>query len=82
MATKFNVTVNPFTRKVCIGAKVSGVSSEVILTYDEFNFWQEFEMNEQVFEVLLEYDYELQATISDDKGNYPVKLNITLLDEF
>jgi hypothetical protein len=82
MATKFNVTVNPFTHKVCIGAKVNGVGSEVILTYDEFNFWQEFEMNEQVFEVLLEYDYELQASISDATGNYPVKLNITLLDEF
>lgn len=82
MATKFNVTVNPFTHKVCIGAKVNGVGSEIILTYDEFNFWQEFEMNEQVFEVLLEYDYELQASISDSTGNYPVKLNITLLDEF
>lgn len=82
MATKFNVSVNPFTHKVCIGAKVGGVSSEVVFEYDQFNYWREFEMNEQIFEILLEYDYQLIVTISDTLGNYPVKINITLLDEF
>lgn len=82
MATKFNVTVNPFTKKVCIGARISGLDSEVILEYDDFNFWQEFEMNEQIFEILLEYDYQLIVTISDTLGKYPVKLNIIHLDEF
>lgn len=82
MATKFNVTVNPFTKKVCIGARISGLDSEVILEYDDFHFWQEFEMNEQIFEILLEYDYQLIVTISDTLGKYPVKLNIIHLDEF
>lgn len=82
MATKFNVTVNPFTKKVCVGARISGLDSEVILEYDDFHFWQEFEMNEQIFEILLEYDYQLIVTISDTLGKYPVKLNIIHLDEF
>ena len=82
MATKFNVTVNPFTQKVCVEARIDGVTSETVLHYEDLNYWGEFELNGQLFELILEYDYDLQAAVSDTLGKYPVKLTTITKDEF
>jgi hypothetical protein len=82
MATKFNVIINPFTHKMCVSARVNGLDSEIVLEYDELPLWEMIVLNDSTFEVIMEYDQELELRVSDVRGSLPVKITITTKDEF
>lgn len=82
MATSFNVIINPFTQKLCVSARVNGLTSEIVLEYDELPLWEMIVLNDSTFEVEMEYDQELVLSVSDVSGKLPVKMTITTKDEF
>ena len=67
---------------MCVSARVNGLDSEIVLEYDELPLWEMIVLNDSTFEVIMEYDQELELRVSDVRGSLPVKITITTKDEF
>lgn len=62
--TKFNVVINPFSRKILVCARVNKVDCDVVMNWNGDNdWWESFEMNGKVFDFNLCYDEQLSACV-------------------
>lgn len=88
---KFNVIVNPFTRKILVSSRVNKCTHETIIEYGDLDEWHAFMFDDEVFDIHILYEGELEISIYRVRGGIPmvneddlirVKYKIVSKDEF
>jgi len=87
--TKFNVVINPFSRKILVWARINKVDCDVVLDWNgEDDWWADFSLNDKFFMCHIYYEGELSVCVYD-KGSdsytltpYPISFKLTHKDEF
>ena len=61
---KFNLLVNPFTKKILASARVNKVSCEEVIDWGgDLDWWGTFRMEDTIFDIHLLYEDELSIEV-------------------
>lgn len=86
--TKFNLLINPFTRRLLISSRINGIACEAIVEYDLLDEWHSFQLDNKSFDVHIYYEDSIDINIHENKGDepsfesFPCSLKIVSKDEF